>query len=115
MPFSKYIDYGPDKMDVAATGSNETDTPFIPMWAGTFMYGPLAMTATGVTNWNEATINVNSDLTDVVLNKPTGGATGPNGNLYTLKHGGRTFYPDYYSDVNLTHYFRINLLNPEIR
>jgi len=113
MPFSKYIDYGPDKMDVAATGSNETNTPFIAMWAGTFMYGPLAMTATGVTNWNEATINVDSDLKDVILNGSTGSTTGPNGNLYTLTHGGRTFYPDYYSDVNLTHYFRINLIDDD--
>jgi len=108
MPFSKYIDYGPDKMDVAATGENAVNTPFIPLWAGTFMYGPLAMTATGVTDWNEATINVESNLEDVILNGASNGATGANGNLYTLTHGGKIFQPDYYRSANSTHYFRIN-------
>ena len=110
MPFSKYIDYGPDKMEVAATDQNETDTPFSPMWAGTIMYGPLAMTATGITNWNEATIHVDPDLEDIVLNGPSVGATGPNGNLYTLTHGDKLFQPDYYRSANSTHYFRINTM-----
>ena len=109
MPFSKYIDYGPDKMETAATGQNEANTPFIPMWTGTIMYGPLAMTATGITNWNEATINVDSHLEDIVLNRPSGGTTGPNGNLYTLTHGDKVFQPDYYRSANTTHYFRINM------
>ena len=109
MPFSKHIDYGPDKMEVAATAPNETNTPFIPLWAGTLMYGPLAMTATGVTNWNEATITVNSGLEDIILNRP-GIDSGANGNLYTLTHSGRTFEPDYFRNTHSTHYFRINLI-----
>ena len=109
MPFSKHIDFGPDKMEVAATGQNETNTPFIPMWAGTFMYGPLAMTATDVNNWNEATINIGSYLEDITLNRPDAATIGADGNLYTLTHGGRIFQPDYYRSSNSTHYFRINI------
>ena len=109
MPFDKHIDYGPDKMEMAATGQNETNTPFVPLWAGTFMYGPLAMTANGITNWNEATITVNPSLEDILLNGPSGGTTGADGNLYTLTHGDRTFQPDYYRNTNSTHYFRINI------
>jgi DUF1680 family protein len=108
MPFSKYIDYGPDKMEVAATVSNEPNTPFIPLWAGALMYGPLAMTATGTTNWNEATIQLNANLDDVILHGPSVG-NGANSNLYTLTHNDRTFQPDYYRNTNSTHYFRINL------
>ena len=35
MPFGKHICFGPDKMDLAATGVNETRTPFAPMWGCT--------------------------------------------------------------------------------
>ncbi len=108
MPFTKHLDFGPDKMSIAATGRNKTKTPFDPMWTGTFMYGPLVMTATGIDNWNEATIDVESDLSDVTLNGAATG-TGANANLYTLAHGGRTFIPDYQADRNTTHYFRMNI------
>jgi len=108
MPFNTHIDYGPDKMDVAATAPNEMNTPFIPLWAGTLMVGPLAMTATGITNWNEATIHVNSSLDDIISNGPSLGV-GADGNLYTLTHDGRTFEPDYYRNTNSTHYFRIDV------
>ena len=100
MPFSKYIDYGPDKMEVAVTGQ------FTPLWAGTIMYGPLAMTATGVTDWDEATITVDSYLDDIIRNGPSADNTGANGNLYTLTHGAMLFQPDYYRNNNSTHYFR---------
>ena len=108
MPFSKYIDYGPDKMEVAATAPNETSTPFIPLWAGTLMYGPLAMTAADISNWNEATLNIDSYLDGIILNGPNAD-TGADGNLYTLTHNGKIFQPDYYRNANTTHYFRINL------
>ena len=108
MPFSKYIDFGPDKMETAATAPNETNTPFIPLWAGTLMYGPLAMTATGITNWNEATIHIDSHLDDIKLNRPIAGS-GANGNLYTFTLNGMVFQPDYFRNTNSTHYFRINL------
>lgn len=110
MPFSKHIDFGPDKMETAATGKNETSTAFEPMWAGTLMYGPLAMVSTGIDNWNEATLNIASDLHNIVANPPQNGTPGLGGNLYTLTVDGTTFVPDYYQDRHLTHYFRINLL-----
>lgn len=110
MPFSKHIDFGPDKLETAATGKNETKTAFDPMWTGTLMYGPLAMVATDVDSWQEATLDIASDLHDITANPPQQGAPGLGGNLYTLTLDGRTFVPDYYEDEHLTHYFRINLL-----
>ncbi len=118
MPFSKHIDFGPDKMETAATGMNETKTPFTPMWAGTLMYGPLAMISTDIENWNQATLDVASDMHNIVANAPVAGEAGMGGNLYTLTLDGKTFIPDYYQGKNLTHYFRINLLgdpNAEVK
>ena len=109
MPFTKHIDFGPDKMEVAATAQNETSTRFIPMWAGTFMYGPLAMTASDIDNWNQATVNVGYYLEDITLNG-SDGTSGADGNLYTLTHGGRIFQPDYFRNNNSTHYLRINIV-----
>lgn len=111
MPFGKHIDYGPDKMETATTGENQPDTQFDPMWAGTIMYGPLAMTATGVNSWEEATLAIDPYLDNIVLNGPGGGSNGTDGNLYTLTVGDRTFEPDYYRDKNSTHYFRIDIVN----
>ena len=48
MPFTTHINWGPDKMDVAATGKNQSRTPFTPMWVGTIMYGPLAMATSDI-------------------------------------------------------------------
>lgn len=109
MPFTKYIDFGPDKMETAATAKNETRTPFEPMWAGTFMYGPLAMTATGIDDWNKATIDLKSDLSEIVLDGASEGK-GYEANVYSLSCKGMKFLPDYYTDKHSTHYFRINLL-----
>ena len=109
MPFSPHIDFGPDKLEIAASGVNETNTSFTPMWAGVLMYGPMAMTATGIENWEQAVINLESDLGSVVQNKATGGKTGTNANLYTLTLGNKIFRPDYFHHDNSTHYFRINM------
>ena len=76
-------------------------------WLGTLMYGPLAMTATDVTNWKEATLNIDSHLSTIAVAKPSV-YDGSEGNLYTLIHGTRHFQPDYYRHSNTTHYFRIN-------
>ena len=111
MPFSKHIDFGPDKLEIASTAKNETNTPSTSMWVGTLMYGPLAMTATNINNWEEATLNVDPHLTTIMLNEPVGASTGAVGNLYTLTHSGKTFQPDYYRSDNSTHYFRINLVD----
>ncbi len=110
MPFTKHINYGPDKMTVAATGKNENNTVFTPMWVGTLMYGPLAMATDGVRSWDDAQLNLDSALECVTANAPTA-ETGTDGNIYTLTVDGKTFYPDYYLCEHMTKYFRINLDN----
>ena len=69
MPFTRHVDFGPDKQEGH--------------WVGAFMRGPLVMAATGIKTWDEATVDVNHDLSN--------------------------FIPDYDGDQHLTHYFRINL------
>ena len=108
MPFSKHIHYGPDKMKTAATAPGETNTAFPSAWVGTLMYGPLAMATTGITNWTESNIYINSHLERIKANGPTT-EEGTHGNLYTLTLGDLTFVPDYYADRNSTHYLRIHL------
>ena len=102
MPFQAHMDYGPDKMRIAATGKNETRTEFDPLWAGAFMYGPLVMATNGIDNWNDATIDFEPSLANVKLN-------GADQNVYTITVGDRTFVPDYYADRHITHYFRLNM------
>ena len=97
MPFTKHIDFGPDKMERTAAYEKGGKTEYAPMWTGAFMYGPLVMATTGIKNWDEATIDVAADLSDVT-------AKG-----MTLSHGGRTFFPDYEGDKHVTHYFRMNI------
>ena len=82
MPFSAHIDFGPDKMEVAATGKNEPRTSFEPAWCGAIMNGPLVMCAEGIKTWDEATI---SNFLPV-------------DKFY--------FIPDYAADRHVTHYFR---------
>lgn len=108
MPFSTYIDFGPDKMETAATAKNEVKTPFTPMWAGTLMCGPLAMTATNLTSWDQATLDLKSDLSDIIISKVNKEGKGSS-NIYSLYCKGIKFLPDYYTDKHSTHYFRINL------
>jgi len=97
MPFTKHIDFGPDKMKTAPAYEKDGKTEYSPMWCGAFMYGPLVMAANSIKNWDEATIDVAPDLSDVT-------ATG-----LTLCHDGRTFTPDYDGDTHITHYFRMNV------
>jgi hypothetical protein len=108
MPFTKHLDFGPDKMETAPAYGEGAKTEYTPMWAGTFMYGPLVMATTGIQNWDEATVNLKSDLSDITLCGAKEG-TGADAHLYTLTHGGRTFFPDYAGDEHVTHYFRMNV------
>ena len=110
MPFGKHLNFGPDKMDLAATGVNEARTPFNPMWEGVVMYGPLVMATPDITVWEQAEFDLNPDLSDIVLNGHTAD-TGTDGNVYTLTLGDKTFYPDYYMTEHSTHYLRLNVLN----
>ncbi len=107
MPFSKHIDYGADKLS-AEVASKGTGKQLEAAWLGVLMYGPLAMTATGVSNWDEATLNIDSRLATITAATPTGARTGTEGNLYTLTSGGKEFQPDYYRHNHTTHYFRIH-------
>ena len=112
MPFGKHLNFGPDKMDLAATGVNETRTPFNPMWEGVLMYGPLVMATPDITVWDQAEFDLNPDLSDIALKGHTADA-GTDGNVYTLALGDKTFYPDYYLTDHSTHYLRLNVLNTD--
>ena len=107
MPFSKHIEYGADKLssDVA----NLDGTPLKTSWVGTLMYGPLVMAGTGVQTWNQATLNIDSRLSNITVGESNGVTTGAGANLLTLKLDGKEFQPDYYRNANSTHYYRINL------
>ena len=107
MPFGKHINYGPDKMETAATGINRTNVHFAPMWTGTLMYGPLAMASADIHDWDQATVDIDTRLDSICLNGPTD-EKGTDGNLYSLTLQGRTFLPDYYHTDHATHYLRIN-------
>ena len=52
MPFTRHIDFGPDK------DANH--------WIGAFMHGPLVMAATGLKTWDEATVDADYDLSTFV-------------------------------------------------
>lgn len=107
MPFSKHIEYGADKLssDVASLDG----TPLKTSWVGTLMYGPLVMAGTGAQTWNQATLNIDSRLSNITVGESNGVTTGAGANLLTLKLGGKKFQPDYYRNANSTHYYRINL------
>ena len=108
MPFTKHLDFGPDKMEHAPSYEKDGKTDFTPMWTGTLMYGPLVMATTGISNWDEATVDLAPDLSDVTLNGAQQG-TGADAHLYTLTFKGRTFVPDYQANRNTTHYLRMNI------
>ncbi len=106
MPFAAHIHYGPDKMDIAATGKNQTNTRFAPQWLGAVMYGPLVMASPDINNWQEAEISLSTNLKEIQLH----GAKGDDGThspLYTLSINGRNFQPDYYQTERATHYLRL--------
>ena len=90
MPFVPHLDFGPDKMEIAATGRNQIRTPFEPRWCAAVMNGPLVMAAQGIKSWAEATIDATPDAA-------------------VLQSASLNWLPDYEADTLVTHYFRINL------
>ena len=52
MPFTRHIDFGPDKQEGH--------------WIGAFMRGPLVMAATGLKTWDEATVDADHDLSHFI-------------------------------------------------
>ena len=109
MPFSKHLDFGPDKMDLAATGLNQSRTPFEPMWEGVLMYGPLVMATPDITVWEQAEFELSPGLDEITPAGPTTDE-GTMGHVYTLTLADKTFYPDYYITGHSTHYLRLNVL-----
>jgi Uncharacterized protein conserved in bacteria len=93
MPFFQHIDFGPDKMELAATGKNETST-FAPQWLGAVMEGPLVMAAKDIHSWAEAEVDV-----DWNTNPPS-----------FRPFDASAFIPDYEANRHVTHYFRMNLI-----
>ncbi|MBR3021283.1 MAG: glycoside hydrolase family 127 protein [Bacteroidaceae bacterium] len=104
MPFTNHIDFGPDKMELAATGKNETST-FAPQWLGAFMQGPLVMAAKDIRTWDEASIDVEGFRGELAQNTSSSSNSSsliPNSNI--------SFLPDYEADRHVTHYLRMNLI-----
>ena len=99
-------------MDLAATGKNETRTPFDPQWVGALMYGPLVMATPDIKEWKDADVTLSSDLKEIQLNGIQG-KDDTNGPLYTLSllQQGKAvqFQPDYFQTGHETHYLRINV------
>ena len=112
MPFAAHLNFGPDKMAIAATGKNETRTPFEPQWVGTLMYGPLVMASDEISTWDEASVSLHSDLSDIEC-LGADGESGYNGHVYTMKLADKTFRPDYWHTDYSTHYLRLNLLGEQ--
>jgi hypothetical protein len=67
------------------------------------------MAGTGAQTWNQATLNIDSRLSNITVGESNGVTTGAGANLLTLKLDGKEFQPDYYRNANSTHYYRINL------
>ncbi|UKK53578.1 beta-L-arabinofuranosidase domain-containing protein [Prevotella sp. E2-28] len=78
MPFTRHLDYTPDKLEVAGKQT------YSPMWTAALMQGPLVMAAKDVKTWDEATIHCEDD--------------------WNRFH----FVPDYDADRHVTHYFRLD-------
>ena len=109
MPFQKHIDFGPDKMAIAATGRNER-SEFTPQWLGALMFGPLVMATTGIDSWQQAEINLPADLSTVKGIMPSYTNSSHLGEQYpTIAVGGHQFIPDYAADRHITHYLRMNI------
>ena len=115
MPFTKHINWGPDKMEVAAPQQQQGERPrrgerpqrqqqqtnenFAPQWVGTLMHGPLVMASEDIHTWADAEYDIKADMSDVVRVDAT-----------TLTFGGKTFRPDYWQTERSTHYLRLNML-----
>ena len=115
MPFTRHLDFGPDKMETSPAYEKDGKTEYTPMWAGALMYGPLVMAAEGIHSWDEATVDMAGDLSDITLNGAKTG-TGADANLYTLTFKDKTFIPDYAANKHVTHYFRMNIpVDPSVK
>ncbi|MBQ8968644.1 MAG: glycoside hydrolase family 127 protein [Bacteroidaceae bacterium] len=116
MPFTRHINFGPDKMDLAATGKHsatsgdarveqrnedETQTHFAPQWVGALMLGPLVMATPDVKSWQEAEFQLSPDLREVNRGKAN-----------SLQLRNLSFQPDYCQTNRCTHYLRLQVGKP---
>ncbi|MBR4434136.1 MAG: glycoside hydrolase family 127 protein [Bacteroidaceae bacterium] len=111
MPYTRHIDFGPDKMELAATGKNETST-FTPEWLGAFMYGPLVMAAKDLHTWDEASLDVEGfcgELAQGTSSSPNPDSSIPHSS-FLIPNSTISFIPDYEADRHVTHYLRMNLI-----
>jgi len=118
MPYQKHISWGPDKMDLAATGKNQTQTHFTPQWVGALMLGPLVMATPDVKTWQEADFTLSPDLREIKRTHPISVSEG---NIQSLTLttprpkrerqgeglGVLSFQPDYWQTGHSTHYLRL--------
>ena len=125
MPFTKHINFGPDKMEVAAPtkapqmprgqrpqrGQRQqvVNENYAPQWVGAIMYGPLVMATQGITEWKEAEFDLKSDLSEITL-LGADSDKGYNGHVYKLNFAGKEFKPDYWQTERATHYLRLNVI-----
>ncbi|MDE7165587.1 MAG: glycoside hydrolase family 127 protein [Bacteroidaceae bacterium] len=100
MPFTPHISFGPDKMELAATGRNALHTPFAPCWAGALMLGPLVMATPDVRTWDEADFRLSADLRELKVRRSP---------VYTCRLGNISFQPDYWHTDSCTHYLRLDV------
>lgn len=108
MPYTKHIDFAPDKMQLAV-GKDGQET-FQPCWTGALMAGPLVMTTTGISTWQEAVLNVKSDLSNITLERNQTDEDASSHRLpCILSAGGHRFIPDYAAHDNTTHYLRLHI------
>jgi len=107
MPYTTHIDFGPDKMELAATGRNETTT-FDPQWLGAVMQGPLVMAAKDIRAWDEAEVDVKEVRGEGLVVRARASVSNiPNPQPPTPD---LIFIPDYDADRHVTHYLRMNLI-----
>ncbi len=124
LAYSTHLDFGPDKMDVAATDDNP-QASFAPSWLATVMYGPLVMATPDVHTWQEADFNVLPDLSNLSVSNAHEEQDGTGGPLYSLSLYDYTgasmrhdvpaphtvvLQPDYYLTQLSTHYLRLKVL-----
>ena len=117
MPFTVHVDFGPDKMEVAATGRNQPQTRFAPLWCGAVMRGPLVMAAQDVTTWEQATLDIGemANMTHCDTAAPDGG-TPQLRTMLTAADGRRlTMLPDFEADSSVTHYFRLQMAGQPVQ
>lgn len=116
MPFTKHVEYGPDKLPAEVASAD--GTPLKSAWTGVVMYGPLCMTGTGVATWRQATLSLDALQGKVLYPTGKGGGKksdvaghkaqlGKDADVLTLAIDGKEFVPDYYRNENSTHYYRL--------